>query len=569
VTIILRSLAIAIAVAAIVDPAVRLTRSTPAAVRMHLDASDPDAQAAAERLRGLLGARVAFDAHGEEPAAEVVVDTAVPKGEGVFDRPLSTIRLDESPSIAIVDAPTSVRLSASSSTLVRLTLAGRGVAGRQSAVRLLDGGIEVARVDHRWRADGSVAIELPFLALQPGTRRLTAEVDGAAGETNLRDNRADIVAMIGLETARVAIIEPRPSWPAGFLRRLLETDSRFQVSSLVRTSTAIETRGGDPPRSFRFDQLVRFDVVVAGAPEELSRAEVDALRRFADVRGGTVVLLPDRRPAGAYADLLPGVAAEQLLSEPRLLEPAQLLASELVPIVPAARAAGVRSLASLGDAVVIGSWAVGDGHVIYSGALDAWRYRSDPRSRLHQFWRDVLLTSALGAPPPLRLAVQPAIVRPGDSARLTARVRRTEYDANGTVAIAATLSDPQGRATMIRLHPGAEAGLLEGEVAIASAGVHGIRVTATSGTASQIAVLADPQAARPARASARLEGVPALTGGVAVAAPNLQPLVDHLSTIAGPSRTVVLNPMRSAWWLAPFTALLCSEWAFRRRRGLQ
>ena len=68
--------------------------------------------------------------------------------------------------------------------------------------------------------------------------------------------------------------------------------------------------------------------------------------------------------------------------------------------------------------------------------------------------------------------------------------------------------------------------------------------------------------------TAPLDGVPSLTGGVAVTAPNLQPLVDHLSTITGQSRTVVVNPMRSAWWLVPFTALLCIEWALRRGRGL-
>jgi hypothetical protein len=29
-----------------------------------------------------------------------------------------------------------------------------------------------------------------------------------------------------------------------------------------------------------------------------------------------------------------------------------------------------------------------------------------------------------------------------------------------------------------------------------------------------------------------------------------------------------LHPMRSAWWCVPFAALLCVEWAVRRKRGL-
>ncbi len=28
-----------------------------------------------------------------------------------------------------------------------------------------------------------------------------------------------------------------------------------------------------------------------------------------------------------------------------------------------------------------------------------------------------------------------------------------------------------------------------------------------------------------------------------------------------------LYPMRSAWWILPFTIVLCGEWALRRRRG--
>ena len=31
----------------------------------------------------------------------------------------------------------------------------------------------------------------------------------------------------------------------------------------------------------------------------------------------------------------------------------------------------------------------------------------------------------------------------------------------------------------------------------------------------------------------------------------------------------ITHPMRSWWWVLPFTALLCAEWALRRHSGLQ
>ena len=65
-----------------------------------------------------------------------------------------------------------------------------------------------------------------------------------------------------------------------------------------------------------------------------------------------------------------------------MLEPAGIPASEIVSIPITA---GVRPLASLNGAPVVFSWLLGAGRVIFSGALDAWRYRGDPRYRAREF----------------------------------------------------------------------------------------------------------------------------------------------------------------------------------------
>ncbi len=288
---------------------------------------------------------------------------------------------------------------------------------------LEDGQVELARTEHRWSGTETATIHLPYLAVTAGARRLTIRVEPARGERRLFDNRVDVLAMAEAREGRVAVIEPRPSWPAGFVRRQLENEPAFRVASILRTATDVVTHAGESPRGVTLDQLVPFDVVIAGAPEELRAAEVDALRQFAEVRGGTVVLLPDRRPTGAYTGLLPGTTTEQLLTEPRMLEPAGIPASEIVSI---AITAGVRPLASLNGAPVVFSWPLGAGRVIFSGALDGWRYRGDPRSRAHEFWRDAIMTAALAAPPRVRLETEPAVVRSGRTARIVARVRPTE-----------------------------------------------------------------------------------------------------------------------------------------------
>jgi hypothetical protein len=57
------------------------------------------------------------------------------------------------------------------------------------------------------------------------------------------------------------------------------------------------------------------------------------------------------------------------------------------------------------------------------------------------------------------------------------------------------------------------------------------------------------------------------TGGVAVSADDLAPLVAHLRALPGAAHEERVYPARSAAWVAGFVMLLCLEWAMRRRTG--
>jgi len=377
--------------------------------------------------------------------------------------------------------------------------------------------------------------------------------------------------MVAARPGRIAVIETRPSWPAGFVRRALEADPAFLVSSVIRTSRGIASRAGDTPPAIQASQLSRFDVVIAGAPEDLRREEVEALWEFAERRGGTVVLLPDRMPAGPYAERIPGKVSEHLLNEPRALDPAGVLASELLAMTALPR--GARAAGKLNDQPVIVTWPSGDGRVIFSGALDAWRYRADPKSRLMAFWRQELLTAALSAPPPIRIDLRPAVVLPGGVTRLRVRVRRTEWadpdsDAHETrlPPIWARVSDPSGNLETIRLWPDAEPGVFRGDVSVATAGIHTVRVEADQ-RAAEATLLADAEASLIVGPAFDLGQVAALTGGVAVSASEMNRVVQHLSSLPRASRPTLIRPFEAAWWPWIFASLLCGEWALSRRAG--
>ena len=568
---VLRLLAIVIALAGMIDPAITMSRPRPVPVRLVADGRDPDAAAAASALRAALPRHV--DVVSSGPAAATVViggaSTAALEGPG----PISLVSLEEPPSLRIAQAPASVSLVAGSRTHIPVRLEAVGLAGRTSAVILEQDGVELARVQQAGTDDGSAIVQLPYVAPVPGARRLTVRVEPSPGERRVVDNQVDVLAMVTARQSRIAIVEARPSWSAGFIRRALEADPAFQVTSLIRTSRGIASHAGDPRPVLQEEALWRYDVVIVGSPEDLQRAEVEALWQFAARRGGTVVLVPDRAPSGAYAERLPGKLAEHLLTEARALEPSGVLASEVVSLGSLPR--GGRALASLGKDPVIVSWPVGDGDITFSGALDSWRYRSDPKSRFIQFWRDVLASAASNAPPALAVEVEPAVVRPGDVVRVNVQLRRTEWtDENGSSAplglpaVGGWVSDPTGTVDTIRLWPEPETGRFRGETRVAAPGIHTIRVE-TGRASAETSLVVDADATPRTSSSTILRDIPPLTGGVTVGVSHMDSLVRHLSSLSRPSQPAAVHPFRSAWWPWIFAALLCGEWAWRRRTGLR
>ena len=568
--IVLRILAVIVAIGGIVDPAIEVTRTEPLRVRLFAALDDPDAVAAASRLRTALSGRADLVDAGAAAATVVIGNRPIAAATGERG-PVSVVSLEEPPSVAIVEAPATVTLIPGSAVDIPVTIQALGLAGQRSIAVLEEDGVELTRAEHLWQSDGRATIALRYVAASPGARRLTVRVQSPPGERRIIDNRADLLAMVAARPGRVAVIEPRPSWPAGFVRRALEGDPGFQVSSVVRTSRGISSRAGDGPFAVQASQLSRFDVVIAGAPEDLRREEIEALWQFVDRRGGTLVLLPDRMAIGPYAERLPGKVSEQLLNEPRSLDPSGVLASELLTMKPLPR--GGRAIGALSGAPVIVSWPVGDGRIILSGALDAWRYRADPTSRVASFWREELLTAALHAPPAIGVVLRPALVRPGDGVHLQVRLRRTEWAEQGPTtpetrlpAIAARIVDPSGQIQTIRLWPEAEPGLFGAEFTVAAAGVHTVRVETDQHTA-EATVLADADAAVPAIPPIDLGPVAALTGGVAASSSEMDRVVQHLSSLPRPQRLTSIRPFEAALWPWIFAGLLCGEWALRRRGG--
>ena len=572
----LRAVAVAIAVGGVIDPAVAVNKREPLRVNLVVPSS-----AAAPRLRDRvirdLGREILVNT-GEPPDAVVIAGEpnelmALPAATPVsFVVPVAR----EARNLRLIGVTSPDAVLVGQEAVIMARLEAIGMKGESSTVELQQDNVTLAATEHRWTQDReqftATLVHVPPVA---GITHVTVRARPATGEASDDDNAADLALLAGARTLRIALYEPRPSWAAGFIRRAIESDPVFSTSSLVRPSRGHVVTAGPPFRAITSEALAAYDAVLVGAPEELTAADVAALTAFCEMRGGSVILVPDRRPSGPYASLVAASGFDEvLLDKPVGLVgdgPIGISASEFAlprRLGPGAIAVGV--LRQQDARVAIVSLPRGRGRVLFSGALDAWRFRGAGQddAEFARFWTGIVANLAAASPRPISISVQPALAAPGDRLRIRAAVdvRILGHGDEGP-SVTASLVARDGTQHFVRLWPAAEDGVLQGEVAAPAVGSYDARVTAGAGTADTPIVVANGVRHPPAYDEDSLRLIAKTTGGVVVDAADTAPLRTHLRSLPRRDELRTLRPMRSAWWSLPFAAALCAEWAWRRYRG--
>ena len=570
----LRMFAIAIAVMALVDPTLAVQRRTPLSLELTLPPlSDPDhasAQTLARRIQQEIEG-VATLTSADPAAARVVLGNAdIPVD---LSAPVYFVPAAEVPARAAVTSVSAAgEVVPGQSLVVTAEVRGIGLTGRTSAITLLDRGVPVAETEHGWTAGNErLVTRLAYVPARAGVHRLTVRVRTPGVES---DALADTAAIAVDRPLRVMIYEPRPSWAVAFVRRSLEQDPTFTLATLSRRGDGTATRAGASPRSLEVLDVDAFDVVVVGAPDALTARELASLDRFTSDRGGGLLLVPDRRLTKAVQERFTLPVMEEILLEKPVAVRADTMtvhASELL----LARGRGTYSSlatpegASLERAAIV-SVARGEGTIVVSGLLDAWRHRRQQDGGNDGFWRGLVADLAVAVPRRLEMRVDPAVAQPGDRVRITASWRRDAIVRPDGVRVpptSAAITDAAGSTQMIRLWPGARAGVFDASFIAPEVGL--LTVTAAADGASADAILrVEPQVSHGRRnrdAAARLAA--AASGGAVVR--DVVELVSRLRAAEAPAAEATTHPMRSPFWLLPFAGCLCLEWFVRRRRGLR
>ena len=584
-TAILRSAALATALLGLLDPSWTVRRGAPVPVDIRAAAdSSTMAEEVRHRLESSVNGAVTFDSDAAPRALVLVGGHANLTKFLSDDVPVSTVFLSDAPipNVRIVSADQPDAVRAGWAATFNAVVEARGLAGQTSRIILEERGVELAHLEHKWTRDSErFDAALRYAPPAIGTSTVTLRVVPLEGESTATDNAADLRLVASGKRLKALVHEPRPSWTVTFVRRAIEQDPTFEVSTLVQASRGLAVRTGNPPAALTADALNAFDVVLIGAPEELRASEIEALRAFARRRGGAVVLLPDRRPSGRYLELIPSPQFDEVLVESpvelRSVGGAPLRASELV--IHRAGVPGSDVLASFeqgkGERPVVLEWPDGAGRILFSGAMDAWRFRAAKDDGFGRFWRARLAEAALAAPARLAVDVRPGVPRPGEGVTIRAHIRRTDLDEGaGRIRIPETrarLVGADGREETIRLWPTAELGVLEGHFDAPTAGMYDLQVSTASGASVDEVVRVEAEARYPhgaVESGESLRLVAASTGGIAVDAADLAPLERYLRGLSRGEVERTIHPARSSALVIIFAALLCAEWGIRRRRGL-
>ncbi len=587
-TTLLRSAAVATGLVGLMDPLWSARRPAPVPVEVKAPA---DLQRVASDVRRNLGNqlrdRITFDSD-VQPAAVVLVGrtgsmTSLDR-DGVS---ISTVSLGSAaPNVRVIAAedPDPVRVGWTAT--VGAVVEGAGMAGEASQIVLEQRGVEIARAEHRWKENAErFDARLHYTPPSSGTSTVTLRVLPFEGEAVVTDNAVDLRLEVSERRLNVLVHEPRPSWNAAFVRRALEQDPSFEVSTIVQATSlsgGLAVRAGSPPAALTAGALSPFDVVLIGAPEELRQSELEALRTFVRIRGGAVVFLPDRRPAGRYLELIPSAKFDEVLVDNPIaiqsISGAPLRASEIA--VYRGSLPGASVLASIelsidrGKRPVVLEWPVGAGRIVFSGAMDAWRFRAAPDDGFGRFWRSRIAEAAAAAPARIEVSITPGVPRPGQDVTIRARLRQTELehstDGTRTPAVRARLVGGDNRDESIRLWPTAEIGVFEGRLDAPPPGTYDLQITTTTGASADavVTVVADTRdGANPGESEHTLRLIAASTGGVAVEASDLTLLERHLRGLTKGEVERPVRPARSIATLLLFVGLLAAEWTIRRRRG--
>jgi uncharacterized membrane protein len=463
----------------------------------------------------------------------------------------------------------------------------------------------------------------------------TVEIPTASTEAVLENNRRAVIVEPTGRRRRILVIEGAPGFEHSFLKRALALDAGLELDSVVRKGR--DARGGAtyfvqaaearaPRLAAGFPQereaLYEYDALVIANMEgdALSRAQLQMVADFVDVRGGGLLMLgaksfvqqgfagtpledlvplrlTDRgggvvraaaRPDARYAvSLTADGAAHPVMqlapdgadpSDRWAALPALSNASPLGMLRPGAQAlAVVRTPDGSRPLVAVQQYGKGRSMVFTGEASWRWRMRmpSDDRS-YERFWRQAVRWVAAGARDRVSITT-PGIIAPGDAAAVSVDARNATFAAVNDAKVTLTVTEPDGTERDVSAPlADPQSGRYAADVRFDAPGIYRLSAAAQNGTAALTGerwVLvggADLEMANPRLNEQVLQRIAEASGGRYLPADSVARLPPLLAAMqSAPAAPRLQELWHTPWLFAALTVLLAAEWTLRRRWGLR
>lgn len=388
----------------------------------------------------------------------------------------------------------------------QITLHQNGFTGRHATLTITADDRPVASRDVVLSGSPAQVETLEFNAGKSGVRRISATVAPLRGETNLDNNRRNLVISVSGARHRILYVEGEPRWEYKFLRRAAEDDPALEVVSMLRTTqNKIYRQGISNPNELidgfptKPEELFRFDAIILGSVEAgfFTPEQQAEIRDFVDRRGGGLLFLGGRASladgdydAPPFRELLPVKLPRRKNTFQRSLVAAELTEQgkrslickiednaedsvnhwNVLPYMADYQDAGTAKP----GAVVLANSDLGHGNkapllvtqnygrgrtaVFATGGSWRWRMQQPVADTSHQtFWRQLLRWTAGASPSPVVGAVSVAQLEDNGDLELTAEVRDKTYNLISDAEVQAQVITPDGSSQTVKMSADASA----------------------------------------------------------------------------------------------------------------
>ena len=579
----------------------------------------------AQDMAGLPLAGVLVISDGADNSQRDLSEALLPlraNGVPVFSAAVGGESVQRDVQVSRVSLPQSVLKDAT--VMADVELRYSGYAGQTVRVEVEDAGRLLTRQDVLLpRGTDYTNVKLSFTAGESGARELRVKVAPPAGEKLTQNNERPALLEVRNRREKILLVEGVPRFEGKFIRRAVAGEKNLHLVVLQRTApekflrldvdSAGELANGFPKSRA---ELFSYRALILGSIEAsfFTLEQLQMIADFVSKRGGGLLMTGGANSFGEggwagtpVAEVLPiqldrGGGARKFIplvvrptragsAHPitRLANTDQASATRwqtLPPVSTANAVGGLKSgatalLAADNGATVLAHQRYGRGVALAFTPQDSWLWQMHNdiavEDQTHEtFWRQVLRYLVQDASDPVRVNA-PAVARVQQPINIAAIIEDTAYAGVNDATVTARVRSPSGAEFEV---PAAWSGRAEGEFTasptLREPGLHEIEVEARRGdqvigrgTAHVQASTADLEYFDPQMRASTLQRISEETGGRFYNASNIGSVADDIGMLG---RGETVREQKELWDMpAVFIALLllaCSEWLYRRRKGL-